>query len=148
MKMRKAKIGDKVKVIELVKQFSNENPSSSDSAKVDLNNSLTYFDKIIDNSFVYVGEIDNNIVAVISFTPIASLVHGGKKILFVDLLVVEANHRRNGLGSFLVRFAQTFAQNINAYKILLTIRENNFIAHKMYSNCGFGQKGNALVFYL
>jgi len=61
----------------------------------------------------------------------------GTKQAYVFLLYVDKSHRRQGLGSALMKHAQTWAQQQSYRQISLQVFEDNDLAIKLYSRMGY-----------
>ncbi len=94
-----------------------------------------------------VGEVGGDVVAVMALATIPSLVHAGRCVLFMDLLVVAESHRRQGIGTAMVTRAAEEAKSSGAYKLLLVTRADNAAAGALYAHCGFEVNGVGLAFY-
>lgn len=55
----------------------------------------------------------------------------------VDCLVVDENHRHQGIGSRLMGAAEAYLQKQNIHEMTLTVLINNFDAIKCYEKAGF-----------
>lgn len=66
----------------------------------------------------------------------ASIMEGKEKTVYIDLLVVDAQHRRHGVGRALFREIQNNAQKLHAERIELMVWSHNPIAECAYRSYG------------
>jgi streptothricin acetyltransferase len=60
---------------------------------------------------------------------------------YIDNLVVDANHRRLGIGHRLIEQAEHWTRSKNLLGIMLETQNNNVPACKFYERCGFKMRG-------
>jgi len=147
--LRKATCVDVTCLKELAKEFAAENPSDSSTARKDLKNSSEAVTRLLADNHVevLVAEVTSHIVGCVIFSSMPSLVHGGRLLVFVDLVVVKNKYRRQGIGKQLMSAVMEFASRNNAYKIVLTTRFNNVAALALHRSCGLQKNGLAMAFY-
>ena len=141
---------DALRIVALAKQFSAANPSASKSALNDIERLSTIVPNLISMSSgdIIVAEQNATVIGVTVFSVVPSLVHAGRPTLFVDLLVVDEFHRRQGVGSCLVEHLVRKSAELNAYKLLLVSREDNLAAQALYRKFSFSVNGLGLAKYL
>src|SRR5947209_17197320 len=98
--IRQAQPSDVTALHELVVAFAEANPSNSSKAHDDLNQIQKSVNILLstDNVTTLVAESAGDVLGVIVFASIPSLVHGGRNEVFVDLLVIHKEFRRRGVG--------------------------------------------------
>lgn len=135
---------------ELARVFSRSNPSISANAAEDLDATGPMLGVLLATPIakVMVGELDGSTVAIMVVVKIPSLVHGGRNVLFIELLVVAEKYRRQGIGAAMVNYALEMASEAGAYKVLLVTRSDNSPARALYDKLGFEVNGIALALYL
>jgi ribosomal protein S18 acetylase RimI-like enzyme len=148
--LRSAFDRDSEAIAVLAKQFSLENPSASVSSAEDLKKLNAAVPAIISSSGtnVVVAERSGAVIGLVTFSLIPSLVHATRVTLFVDLLVVDVHHRRQGVGTSLVDYIVKKSTELNAYKILLISREDNSAARALYQKFSFAVNGLGFARYV
>lgn len=148
--IRSAKASDAPELAILAHAFARANPSNSSNSQEDLAHAERAAQAILvaANTSTLIAEIDHRVAAAMIVHASPSLTHGGRCILFVDLLVVHEEQRRQRIATALVKHAIKMARQLNAYKVLLVTRLDNKAARALYSGCGFTEEGVALSHYL
>jgi [ribosomal protein S18]-alanine N-acetyltransferase len=65
----------------------------------------------------------------------------------VEALVVEREHRRQGIGAALIDACMAWAAKAGASAIRLEVRASNAAAISLYHRCGFSTKGTRHAYY-
>jgi GNAT superfamily N-acetyltransferase len=99
-----------------------------------------------DRSAIFIAENDGVLVGMATAQLVVSSAAGGYSILLEDMYVVE-NWRRHGIGTSLMRMAQSWGKQKGALRIQLLADERNMAAHVFYKRMGF-QISRMVGFYL
>jgi (aminoalkyl)phosphonate N-acetyltransferase len=86
--------------------------------------------------FCFVAEIENKVVGFTSVS-ILDLLHHSGKVLEIQELVVDENHRSRGIGKDLIDFIIKFAIKNKCLTIDVTSNKKRLAAHRFYENLGF-----------
>lgn len=148
--IRTLKIEDIKEVSSLILSFNKVNPSKSKRLKNDIKKINKAMDDFLKSSHMrcLVAEYNKIVVGLITFTRIPSLVHGGSYQLYIDLLVVSPDYRRQGIGTMLTNEAIAIAKINKAYKVLLVVRSENLPALNLYKKLEFEYTSLAYALYL
>ena len=148
--VREALRADADRLADLSREFSNINPSPSISAMHDLCRTAEFVPLILAAKHIHVlvAESAGDVVGCAVFSLIPSLVHGGRLLVFVDLVVVEELHQRCGIGKQLMLSVIDYARRHDAYKVVLTTRSDNLPALTLHRSCGLENNGIAMAVYL
>lgn len=68
---------------------------------------------------------------------VANLTRGGRPWAGIENLVVDADRRRQGIGSALIDVAVDLARQLDCYKLQLVSHERRGAAHDLYRRSGF-----------
>ena len=88
---------------------------------------------------IIVAEINNTVVGVIVYLIKEKLENNYtnyRKVLFIDALVVDVNHRKNGIGKILMQEMEKIAKENNCSSIELNVWAFNDEAIKFYEKFG------------
>ena len=99
------------------------------------------FNQNINN--IIVAEINNIVVGVIVYLIKEKLENNYtnyRKVLFIDALVVDVNHRKNGIGKILMQEMEKIAKKNNCSSIELNVWAFNDEAIKFYEKFGMSIK--------
>ncbi len=80
---------------------------------------------------------EDRIVGTLDLCMVANLTHGGRPWAGIENVVVDAEHRRRGVGTALVDVAAEVAREAGCYKLQLLSREDREDAHALYERTGF-----------
>lgn len=94
--------------------------------EIDLNDYIGHPDKII-----FVAYVDDHPAAHIRLRT------NWNHYAYIDNLVVDASHRRLGIGRRLIEQAKQWARSKNLAGIMLETQNNNVAACQFYERCGF-----------
>ena len=86
----------------------------------------------------------NKVVGMVNLLYIISTALGGRVGILEDM-VISKNHRSQGLGSQLIKFAIDFAKENSCKRLTLLTDADNTLAHKFYTDKGFNNS-SMLVF--
>jgi ribosomal protein S18 acetylase RimI-like enzyme len=96
------------------------------------------FRKSLGQGIKYFGAVDSdNVLSTCYVAIIPNLTHGGKPIAFIENVVTDENHRRQGLGRIVIQMAINYAKNNNCYKVVLLSASHRTEAHKFYESLSF-----------
>jgi ribosomal protein S18 acetylase RimI-like enzyme len=149
MNIREANSDDKKQIASL---FSDENDHHYD-LQPDVFNNLSeseilpenWFENILNNDtrFIFVSEIETQIVGLIYFTihqvlddPLCKQ----KNWIYIEEMAVLKSYRGKGIGKELLDFVETYAKQVKAESIRLDVWENNEDAVYFYKSNGFQTK--------
>jgi ribosomal protein S18 acetylase RimI-like enzyme len=148
--IRRATPLDRDSLIRLAGEFASGSPSSSPSALQDLLNARLGVERVLksSNSEVLVAEAEGVVAGCAIWASFPSLVHGGRDLVFLDLVVVAAQYRRRGIGTMIMKDLIRLAKEKNAYKIVLTTRGDNQAAIAFHRSLSFSENGLAFAHYI
>lgn len=148
--VRRATQNDAKSLADLAAQFAGANPSSSPSAKRDLRCATSAVRQLLaaPHVQVLVAKAQAGVVGCVVFSSMPSLVHGGRLLVFVDLIVVLQEYRRRGIGTQLMAAVIDSARRDNAYKVVLTTRADNTPGVSLHKSRGLVENGVALALYI
>lgn len=92
---------------------------------------------------IIVAEINNLVVGTIKYLIKEKLENSYtnyRKVLFIDALVVDVNHRKNGIGKILMQEMEKLAKDNNCSSIELNVWAFNENAIKFFEGMGMGVK--------
>lgn len=94
---------------------------------------------------MYVGAVeDGEVVSTCYLAIIPNLTRGGRPIGFVENVVTDAAHRRQGLARRVLEEAVRIAREQGCYKVMLQSGAGRTQAHALYESIGFdGQSKRA-----
>jgi GNAT superfamily N-acetyltransferase len=84
-----------------------------------------------------VATLGGDVVGTLDFFVMANLTHGGRPWAGIENLVVDGDHRRQGIGGALMRVAVDLASHTGCYKLQLVSHQRRDAAHMLYSSLGF-----------
>lgn len=98
--------------------------------------------KAIEENRIYVGIVDENIVGVVLlvYRIINSNYQMPKKIIFIDIMVVDKKYRRLGFGKLFFKFIKELKEKLEYDAVELQVNAKNVDAIKMYTSYGFRNK--------
>ncbi len=76
-----------------------------------------------------------------------AIMHFGDEVAHLNLLAVAATHRRQGLGTQLMRCLSATAIEAGVFRINLELRTNNLHAREFYASLGFESAGIIQGYY-
>ena len=105
------------------------------SPKLNYNNYINIIDKLTENHMIYVYEIDNIPVGIITLIIEQKLIHDGKCVGHIEDLVVNNNYKGKGIATKLLNYCINKCKDKNCYKIILDCKDelklfynkNNFL---------------------
>lgn len=97
------------------------------------------------NTSVYVVRKGEEIVATASLFITKRFIHNLGSVGHIEDVVVDKNHRGQGLGQLIINFLVEKAKEAKCYKIILDCSESNV---PFYRTCGFSVKELQMVQYL
>ena len=115
-------------VLRLVPQLSPETELPTKSYLIGLLGS--------DNTHLFIAELDNDIVAMLTIGTYPTPT--GIKVWIEDV-VVDETRRGKGIGRDLIRYAIDYAKSLGAKDIRLTSRPSRVAANQLYVKMGFVQ---------
>lgn len=93
---------------------------------------------------VFVMENNGQIIASGTLNIEYKFTHDGNKVAHIEDIIVDQNHRGQGLGKMMVNHLVAEAQNMNCYKVLLSCSNH---LKQFYQNLGFVNKNNEMSIY-
>lgn len=98
--------------------------------------------KAINEDRIYVGIMNESIVGVVLllFRNINSNFQIQKKVIFIDIMVVDKKYRRLGCGKLFFKFIKELKEKLGYDAIELQVNAQNIDAIKMYTAYGFRNK--------
>lgn len=96
------------------------------------------FKYLIENKEIYVVKKENEIIGYITINTKERKVHGmhDRKVLEIDAIGVDENHRGNGAGTMLINYVIELARKNKYTDIYLSVNEENKEAIKLYEKIG------------
>lgn len=86
----------------------------------------------------YIGAVENGIVVSTCYLVIIpNLTNSSRPICFIENVVTDKDHRKQGLGSKVIQKAIAVAKENNCYKVILQSGVQRTEAHKFYEKIGF-----------
>lgn len=95
--------------------------------------------KRLPGSNIFVGYLDDDLVATCTLVVIPNLTRGGTPYALIENVVTDAAHRSNGYGRAVLKAAVAAAWRANCYKIMLLTGSEQPAVHKFYRDVGFEQ---------
>ena len=94
-----------------------------------------YLDKFFDgrDEWISVAVYNGEIVAFLSI----EVHHEEKEYVYLDDLSVTNNHRNNGIGTKLIKTAESYAKEINIPAICFHVEKTNTNAFRLYQRLGY-----------
>ena len=94
-----------------------------------------YLDKFFDgrDEWISVAVYNDEIVAFLSI----EVHHEEKEYIYLDDLSVTSNHRNNGIGTKLIKTAESYAKKINVSTICFHVEKTNTNAFRLYQRLGY-----------
>lgn len=86
---------------------------------------------------VYVALDSGNIVGTYAIYICQNLSRSGKPFAVIENVVCAPEYRRQGIGSTLMKHAQSYAKNMGCYKVMLQTGGARKENHAFYESCGF-----------
>jgi GNAT superfamily N-acetyltransferase len=110
-----------------------------EEASLDEGSSETAFCEILKSpSRVILVAVDSGtVVATLDLFIMANLTRGGRPWAGIENLVVDAEHRRAGIGKALMEVAVDLAREQDCYKFQLVSHQRRSAAHDLYRQIGF-----------
>jgi len=87
----------------------------------------------------FVAEEKGEVIGYIA-SQIVSYMHGVDKLLWIEYVVVKSEHKRQGIGTALLRRLMVYAKRNNINRIYATINPDNEASIKLYQKMGFNVK--------
>ncbi len=97
---------------------------------------------------VLVAELDGAVVGTADCAVIANLTRGGRPLMVLENIVVDAARRRRGVGARLLEAAVSIAETAGCYKVGLSSRKSRTEAHAFYEAAGFTASAEGYRLYL
>lgn len=105
----------------------------------------TIIQNIPDNHHIFVYQIDNIPIGIITILIEQKLIHDGKCVGHIEDVVIDKNYNNKGIGSLMINNTISFAKENNCYKILLNCNEN---IKEFYKKNGLTEKNIAMCKYI
>lgn len=133
MEIRRLTGADVPSLLRLYRQLSPEDEFPTEAAASDIWRGIEAQENIIYLGAVEAGEVVSTCFLVI----IPNLCHGGQSIGFVENVVTDEKHRRQGLGRKVLEEAVRIARERGCYKVMLQSAAYRTGAHRFYEELGF-----------
>jgi GNAT superfamily N-acetyltransferase len=132
LEIRCARRGDFPAVLSILSQMHEE-------ASLDEGPSETAFYEILESpSRVILVAVDHGtVVATLDLFVMANMTRGGRPWAGIENLIVDAEHRRTGIGRALMEIAVDLAKEQGCYKLQLVSHQRRSAAHDLYRQVGF-----------
>ncbi len=127
-----------ISIISLLKQFTNQDISISTP------DFKSFVDNLNTNHQIYVGKINNQIVACGTLIIEQKIIHNLGKVGHIEDIVVDNAYQGSGLGKQIIKFLVEQAKLNNCYKVILDCSEKNI---NFYQKFGFSKKENHMALY-
>ena len=85
------------------------------------------------DEWISVAIDENKIIAFLSI----EVHHEDEEYIYLDDLSVTKQYRNNGIGTKLIRNAETYAKEINIHKICFHVEKSNTAAFRLYQRLGY-----------
>lgn len=90
-------------------------------------------------SAIFVGEVDNRLIAACTLIVIPNLTRGGRPFGLIENVVTHADFRRRGLGKLVLDAASDTAWKCDCYKVMLMTGSKDPKTLSFYESVGFAQ---------
>jgi len=95
-----------------------------------------------------VAELEPDLVGTLDLTVHPNLTHDAAPVAWIENVVVDAAHRRHGIGRALMRGALDIADSAGCYKVQLLSNDGRSDAHAFYTSLGFRSSATGFRRYL
>jgi GNAT superfamily N-acetyltransferase len=85
----------------------------------------------------FVARENGKLIASCCLYILPNLTRGGRPIGFIEYVIVNARHKRKGIGKNIMKNAIDYAKEQNCYKAVLQSGNNRTEAHEFYEAIGF-----------
>jgi len=99
----------------------------------------TRFNFYLKTGSSFVAEEKGEVIGYVA-SQAASYMHGVDKLLWIEYVVVEPEHRRKGIGAALLQKLMDYAKHNNINRIYTTINPDNEASIKLHQKVGFNVK--------
>jgi GNAT superfamily N-acetyltransferase len=132
LEIRSARRGDFPAVLSILSQMHEE-------ASLDEAPSKTAFCEILESPSraILVAVDKGTVVATVDLFVMANMTRGGRPWAGIENLVVDAEHRRSGIGRALMEIVVDIAREQGCYKLQLVSHHRRNAAHDLYRQIGF-----------
>ncbi|MEM7366451.1 MAG: GNAT family N-acetyltransferase [Pseudomonadota bacterium] len=133
MQVREVMERDLEHIMALYAQLHPDDPTVTDGRGVDVLATITAADGL----FLFVGELDEAIVATCYLNVIPNLSRNASPYGIIENVITEQTMRKRGLGKKMIAHALNEAFNRGCYKVMLQTGSNRTSTHQFYRSCGF-----------
>ena len=98
-----------------------------------------------DGRTVLLAELDEDPVGTADLTIAPGLIHGARARASVDYVVVDREHRREGVGRALMDECERRARAAECYEVLLMSGDHRLEAHRFYEALGYERCATGLM---
>jgi GNAT superfamily N-acetyltransferase len=95
-----------------------------------------------------IAELEGELVGALDLTVHPNLTHGASPVAWIENVVVDATHRRRGIGSALMQEGIDRADAAGCYKVQLLSNDGRAPAHAFYASIGFRASATGFRRYL
>ncbi len=143
MNIRKALATDKQSVLKISERLSDfETPTwrtSEEIASEDIKTLDNYFSYPKPKQHLYVAEQETTVVGIL-FLEERTDFFNKSRLLHISILAVDKDHSGYGIGSKLLGYSESFAQELDIRRISLNVFSSNQHARDIYKNKGFNEE--------
>lgn len=136
MNLRIASDNDYDAVMALMLQLNPDDPVVDESLGRSLFNTITETDGLS----VYLAEVNDRPVATCYLNIMPNLTRGGRPYALIENVVTDSEHRRNGIGKFLLQEVMSVAFKSGCYKVMLLSGRDSQV-QTFYEKCGMDMYG-------
>ena len=96
-----------------------------------------------DNHNIYIFQVDNKIVGMITLLIESKLIYNGKKVGHIEDLVIDKKYRSKGIATKLIEYVLDISKKNNCYKVILNCNASSDIENliRFYNKNGFNRAG-------
>ncbi len=104
-----------------------------------------YIDKIKSKVFIIKNDSNDKIIATATALIENKFIHKLSSVCHIEDVVIDVEHRNNGLGKKMINHCVEYAKSKGCYKIILNCSEKNV---QFYEKCGFTTKNVEMSLYI
>lgn len=93
---------------------------------------------------IVVENLENVVVGTATLLVEPKLIHNLSHVGHIEDVVVDNQHRKEGIGKLMIEYLSTKAKSMGCYKVILDCDEDNC---PFYEKCGFQKKGIEMALY-
>lgn len=89
--------------------------------------------------YIFVAEMDSQLVATCTLILVPNLTRGGRPYAFIENVVTHSDYRQRGIGTRLLQYTLDFCWERRCYKVMLLTGRHDEAVHRFYENAGFSK---------